>query len=134
MTPIKLDYRFGCAYLWYFLQVEHLTGEQIQERVSEIQEWLDETCTYIRVDWLNKTPEGYYPEIKTYSYQWAKDTSDVYLYHNPFANSATLYNPNYYGDWTQVFFPNTIAFRHAEDLLAFKLKFGIEDGIENPRK
>ncbi len=126
-------YPYSCAHLWYYLRVEKLTGEQIQAKVREINAWLNETCIITCVDWFSPTADGKYPVIKEEQWHWSRDTSRVPSGHNVFgAPIATYRLASYAGDWNEVSLANNISFMRQDDLLAFKLKFGIVDGITTP--
>lgn len=129
-----LNYPYACAHLWYYLRVEHLTGEQIRSKVKEINAWLNETCTEQVIDWSKPTVDGKIPIRKKENWFWAESHSRVPMHFNIFAGGIPKSSgtPGYHGDWNEVSLSNNLRFTHKEDLLAFKLKFGINDNMTHP--
>jgi hypothetical protein len=133
MTNSKKNFPYLCAHLWYYLQVEKLNGKQIMAKVIEINAWLNETCIITCVDWFSPTADGQYPVLKEEQWMWDTWTTRVPMYHNLYGTTIPAAPPmSTRMDWdAAISLSNSISFMHQDDLLAFKLKFGISDGIKN---
>ncbi len=133
---ITKTFPYTCAHLWYYLRVENLTGEEIQNKVREINVWLNDTCIVTCVDWVSHIVDGKYPVLKKEQWHWARKHSRVPMHHNlsaaPGSRRAHYYAGPCPGDWNEVSLSNSISFMNKEDLLALKLKFGITDNGTHP--
>jgi len=118
------NYPHCCAYLWYLLQVEHLTGKEIIGRIQEYSKWFYENCRE-----LQAKNEGQ-PVVFRPVWTWSVASTLVPLTYSMFKPVPSGFA---YGDSEEREFPNAIYFMYKEDLLAFKLRFGINDTCENPR-
>lgn len=91
-----------CAHLWHLWNKEHLTGKQILARTLEMQMWLDANCivngkrTFIWSIEYTKFPQDY-----NVQYSGFKGVNTISL-------------------------ANCIYFKHEQDLLAFRLRWGIQ--------
>ena len=92
---------------------------------------VNETCIITCVDWFSPTADGKYPVIKEEQWLWSIAASRVPAKHNVFGTGP---GPTNYSNsaWYEVTLSNNISFMRQDDLLAFKLKFGIVDGITTP--
>jgi hypothetical protein len=125
----RKNFPYRCSYLWYYIRIEKLTGEQIAAKVKEIDAWLNETCIITCMDWFSPMADGQYPVIKEEQWMWSVTTSRVPARHNRFGMpKAPVKTPvSYSYNWNEIYLSDNISFMHQDDLLAFKLKFGITE-------
>lgn len=100
------SYPYKCAYLWHLWNVEKLTGSQMLDRVIEMQDWLDSNC------WENGNRTFLWDNNNsTFPFQYNRD-------YNGSVNKAYVH---------EITLSNFIAFKRKDDLLAFMLRWGIQD-------
>lgn len=103
------SYPYTCAHLWYLWQIKKFTGKQILDLTVEMQHWLDECCVV----------KG------ERTFIWDNYYTRVYLDYNkdagPILKTAQ-----------QISLSDCIYFRYEQDLLAFRLRWGIQDTIAIP--
>lgn len=96
------NYPYKCAYLSYLWHVELLSGSDILARSLEMQNWLDANC------------RG--------TFRW--DT----LY-SKFPLNTSKGTPLHGNNVQQIALANNVYFKNEQDLLAFRLRWGIHDTI-----
>lgn len=97
------SYPHKCDYLEYLWEVELLSGRLILERTIDMQGWLDTVC-FKNFIWSNN--------YSKFPLDYSKNTV--------FMRNSSL----------QIALADAVYFREEQDLLAFKLRWGIRD-IDN---
>lgn len=98
-----------CPHLWHLWHIEKLTGGEIIDLTVEMQLWLDNNCiengerTFFWDDHYTKLP---------------------FAYNKDYKGGIGIYNLH------EVSLANFLAFKHREDLLAFRLRWGIQDNSD----
>lgn len=122
MSDIRETFPFSYDWLWYYLQVEKLTGKEIYAKLKVIDSWLAETCYENVIDRCSPAPDGKFTSIRKNHYAWSLERVRIPSDYNPFITHSL--SASIFGNTYEVV-PKHIRFKNNEDLLAFKLKFGI---------